>query len=108
LSSLSLLVRFRFLNQIDYPYYIAVKERIESKFRTEKTKKKEEREVAKAKGLDVPFVPKKPKEKSIWDDRGSNFVSLVLENSNKGFITERDVMDILDLKLNHLVKLLPP
>ena len=108
LSSLSLLVRFRFLNIIDYPYYKATKERIESIFHTEKMKKKEERDSLKARGLEVPFVPKKPKDKSIWVDRGSNFVSLVLENSNKGFITERDVMDILELKVNHLVKLLPP
>ena len=108
LSSSSLLVRFRFLDKIDYPFYIATKERIESIFRADRTKAKEERVALKAKGLDVPFVPKKPKEKSIYDDRGSNFVSLVLENSNKGYITERDVMDILELKVNHLVKLLPP
>jgi Zn-dependent peptidase ImmA (M78 family) len=94
LSSSSLLVRFRFLDKIDYPFYIATKERIESIFRAEKTKAKEERAASKA--------------KAIYDDQGSNFVSLVLENSNKGYITERDVMDILELKVNHLVKLLPP
>lgn len=108
LSGSSLLVRYRFLDKIDYPFYIATKERIESKFRAKRTKAKEDRAVLKAKGLEVPFAPKKPKEKSIYDDRGSNFVSLVLENSNKGYITERDVMDILELKVNHLVKLLPP
>jgi Zn-dependent peptidase ImmA (M78 family) len=108
LSSSSLLVRFRFLDKIDYPFYIATKERIESILQANKTKAKEDRETKKAKGLEVSFAPKKPKEKSIYDDRGSNFVSLVLENSNKGYITERDVMDILELKVNHLVKLLPP
>jgi Zn-dependent peptidase ImmA (M78 family) len=108
LSGSSLLVRFRFLEKIDYPFYIATKERIESIFQAKKTKDKEARAALKAKGLEVPFAPKKPKEKSIYDDRGSNFVSLVLENSNKGYITERDVMDILELKVNHLVKLLPP
>ncbi|MCX6683148.1 MAG: ImmA/IrrE family metallo-endopeptidase [Methanoregula sp.] len=108
LSSSSLLVRFRFLDKIDYPFYIATKDRIESIFRAEKTKANEDRAALKAKGLEVPFAPKKPKDKSIYDDRGSNFVSLVLENSNKGYITERDVMDILELKVNHLVKLLPP
>jgi len=108
LSSSSLLVRFRFLDKIDYPFYITTKERIESIFRADKTKAKEERAALKAKGLEVSFAPNKPKEISIYDDRGPNFVDLVLENSNKGYITERDVMDILELKVNHLVKLLPP
>ncbi len=108
ISSISILTRFRFLNLIDYPVYISSKKRIKSVFSEAKKRKKEEIAEKKAKGLEISFPRNKPKEQSIWEDRGSNFVSLVLENSKKGLITERDVMDILELKVDHLVKLLPP
>jgi len=104
-SSESILVRLKFLNLIKYPFYLAIKENIRSAIREKKLKEKEEREARKAKGIETPFR-QDPKNKTVWTDRGINFVSLVLENSNRGYITERDVMDILDLRIDHLVKLL--
>jgi len=101
------LVRMRFLDLIDYPYYSSIKGVIESEFRERKRREKEEREALKAKGLKPSIIPQKSKDVTIWNDRGSNFVSLVLKNSNKGYITERDVMDILELRVDHLMKLLP-
>lgn len=106
MSSLSILVRFRFLNLIGFSDYWAAKEAIESEFFAIKQRDKEKRDALKAKGIESSFK-QDSKDKTIWIDRGSDFVTLVLKSANKGFITERDVMDILDLKVNHLMKLLP-
>jgi len=105
-SSLSILIRYRFLNFIEYPDYLKTKGIIESRIREKKTKEKEKRERDKSFGIEIKFS-QESKDKTIWIDRGTNFVSLVVENSNRGFITERDVMDFLDLKIKHLEKLLP-
>jgi len=107
ISRESVLVRLRFLNLVDFSYYSRIKSIIESEIRERKIKEREERDALKAKGIEPSFMPQKPKDKTIWNDRGANFVSLVLQNSNKGYITERDVMDILELRVDHLMKLLP-
>ena len=39
-------------------------------------------------------------------ERGAAFVSLVLENSQKGYITKNDALSYLDIKTHHLEKLL--
>jgi Zn-dependent peptidase ImmA (M78 family) len=101
------LVRLRFLDLIEYPYYLAIKTSIKSEVQEKKLKDIKEREELKSKGVEPSFQPQLPKDKTIWTERGANFVSLVIQNSNRGFITERDVMDILDLRIDHLVKLLP-
>jgi Zn-dependent peptidase ImmA (M78 family) len=39
------------------------------------------------------------------NEKGHNFVSLVLKNSDLGYITSKDALDYLDVKLRHLEKL---
>jgi len=39
------------------------------------------------------------------DEKGHRFVSLVLKNSDLGYITSKDALDYLDVKLRHLEKL---
>jgi Zn-dependent peptidase ImmA (M78 family) len=44
-------------------------------------------------------------DKQCLSEKGHNFVSLVLKNSDLGYITSKDALDYLDVKLRHLEKL---
>jgi Zn-dependent peptidase ImmA (M78 family) len=46
-----------------------------------------------------------PLDKQCLSEKGRNFVSLVLKNSELGYITSNDALDYLDIKLRHLEKL---
>jgi Zn-dependent peptidase ImmA (M78 family) len=46
-----------------------------------------------------------PLDKQCLSEKGRNFVSLVLKNSELGYITSNDALDYLDVKLRHLEKL---
>jgi Zn-dependent peptidase ImmA (M78 family) len=46
-----------------------------------------------------------PLDKQCLSEKGHNFVSLVLKNSDLGYITSKDALDYLDVKLRHLEKL---
>ena len=46
-----------------------------------------------------------PLDKQCLSEKGQNFVSLVLKNSELGYITSNDALDYLDVKLRHLEKL---
>jgi Zn-dependent peptidase ImmA (M78 family) len=46
-----------------------------------------------------------PLDKQCLSEKGQNFVSLVLKNSDLGYITSNDALDYLDIKLKHLEKL---
>lgn len=44
-------------------------------------------------------------DKKCLDEKGHHFVSLVLKNSDLGYITSRDALDYLDIKMKNLEKL---
>jgi Zn-dependent peptidase ImmA (M78 family) len=46
-----------------------------------------------------------PLDKQCLSEKGHNFVSLVLKNTDLGYITSNDALDYLDIKLRHLEKL---
>jgi hypothetical protein len=46
-----------------------------------------------------------PLDNQCLSEKGHNFVSLVLKNSDLGYITSKDALDYLDVKLRHLEKL---
>jgi Zn-dependent peptidase ImmA (M78 family) len=46
-----------------------------------------------------------PLDKQCLSEKGHNFVSLVLKNSDLGYITSKDALEYLDVKLRHLEKL---
>jgi Zn-dependent peptidase ImmA (M78 family) len=82
-----------------------------SEFRTERDKirtnaalkkeqiKEKQRQSAKKSGPAI-FLDQK-----CLDEKGHRFVSLVLKNSDLGYITSKDALDYLDVKLRHLEKL---
>jgi len=49
--------------------------------------------------------PAIPLDKKCFDEKGQQFVSLVLKNSDLGYITSRDALDYLDIKMKNLENL---
>lgn len=98
ISEQGALVRLRNLNYINTEQYgreyLRIVKEIEDYL---KKKKEEESEKERGGGL--------PGDKRCYVEKGEKFVSLVLESSNKGIISEPDAMDYLDIKVKNFEKI---
>lgn len=98
ISEQGALVRLKGLNYIDNHQYAEEYRRIHVEIAENLRKKKEkEQENEKKGGI--------PAERKCLSEKGHNFVSLVLTSSNRGLITDHDVLDYLDIKVKTLAKL---
>lgn len=98
ISEQGALVRLRNLNYINNEQYSREYLRIAKEIEDYLKKKKEE-ESEKERGGGLPG------DKRCYVEKGEKFVSLVLESSSKGIISEPDAMDYLDIKVKNFEKI---
>jgi Zn-dependent peptidase ImmA (M78 family) len=94
------LMRLLTLKKISSGQYIQGRDQIRAEFSLREAEKKEKEQAAEEEegGFGVPL------DKKCVAEKGTGYVSLVMENVRKGHISNSDALDYLDVKLRHLEK----
>ena len=100
ISKESALMRLLTLDYISPDEFRTERDKIRADTLLKKTLAKERLKQSTKKGGPAIFLDQK-----CLDEKGHRFVSLVLKNSDLGYITSKDALDYLDVKLRHLEKL---
>jgi len=100
ISKESALMRLLTLDYISPSEFRTERDKIRADDTLKKEQMKEKQRQSAKKGGPAIFLDQK-----CLDEKGHLFVSLVLKNSDLGYITSKDALDYLDVKLRHLEKL---
>ncbi|MDP2796474.1 MAG: ImmA/IrrE family metallo-endopeptidase [Methanoregula sp.] len=100
ISKESALMRLLTLDYISPSEFRTERDKIRADAALKKEQIKEKQRQSAKKGGPAIFLDQK-----CLDEKGHRFVSLVLKNSDLGYITSKDALDYLDVKLRHLEKL---
>jgi len=100
ISKESALMRLLTLDYINPDEFRTERDKIRAEATLKKTLAKERQKLSTKKGGPAISLDKK-----CFDEKGHRFVSLVLKNSDLGYITSRDALDYLDIKMKNLESL---
>jgi Zn-dependent peptidase ImmA (M78 family) len=100
ISKESALMRLLTLNYISPSEFRTERDKIRADAALKKEQIKEKQKQSAKKSGPAIFLDRK-----CLDEKGPRFVSLVLKNSDLGYITSKDALDYLDVKLRHLEKM---
>lgn len=100
ISKESALMRLLTLDYISPDKFRTERDKIRADALLKKTLAKERQKQSAKKGGPAISLDKK-----CFDEKGHRFVSLVLKNSDLGYITSRDALDYLDIKMKNLESL---
>jgi len=100
ISKESALMRLLTLDYISPDEFRTERDKIRADALLKKTLAKERQKQSAKKGGPAISLDKK-----CFDEKGHRFVSLVLKNSDLGYITSRDALDYLDIKMKNLESL---
>jgi len=100
ISKESALMRLLTLDYITPDQFRTERDKIRADDTIKKERVKEKQKQSAKKGGPAISLDQK-----CFTEKGHRFVSLVLKNSDLGYITSRDALDYLDIKLRHLEKL---
>jgi Zn-dependent peptidase ImmA (M78 family) len=100
ISKESALMRLLTLDYISASEFRTERDKIRTDAALKKEQMKEKQRLSAKKSGPAIFLDQK-----CLDEKGHRFVSLVLKNSDLGYITSKDALDYLDVKLRHLEKL---